>query len=33
MILYCVPACIYCHRVRIVLLEKNVTVEIRYINP
>jgi RNA polymerase-associated protein len=33
MILYCVPGCIYCHRVRIVLLEKNVTVDINYIDP
>ncbi len=33
MILYCEPGCIYCHRVRIVLLEKNVTVDIKYIDP
>jgi RNA polymerase-associated protein len=33
MILYCVPACIYSHSVRIVLLEKNVSVEIEYIDP
>ncbi|HFD12455.1 MAG TPA: stringent starvation protein A [Crenotrichaceae bacterium] len=33
MILYCTPACIYCHRVRIVLLEKNVTVDLKYIDP
>ncbi len=33
MILYCAPACIYSHRVRIVLLEKNVSVEIEYIDP
>jgi RNA polymerase-associated protein len=33
MILYCTPACIYSHRVRIVLLEKNITVDIVYINP
>jgi len=33
MILYCAPACIYCHRVRIVLLVKNVSVDVNYINP
>lgn len=32
MILYCAPACIYCQRVRIVLLVKNVTVDVNYIN-
>jgi RNA polymerase-associated protein len=33
MILYCAPACVYSQRVRIVLLEKNITVDIVYIDP
>jgi RNA polymerase-associated protein len=33
MILYCSPGCIYSHRIRIALLEKNVSVELEYVDP